>query len=132
MHYWADLQPMPVFHCCGNVYIHIQYYRPGLQCKCVSIDVDMILHGQLSVKFTLTLFYNSQSCSTKTCIKCKMLSSACTRCVDCFDRLAMLDATQLKRMIAVLHFTRFTQTHRTRLSIALAVKTSTYGKLTMH
>ena len=44
----------------------------------------------------------------------------------------MLDATRLKRMIVVLHFTRSTQTRRTRLSIALVVKTSTYGKPALH
>jgi len=35
-------------------------------------------------------------------------------------------------MIVVLLFTQFTQTHKTRLNIALAVKTSTYGNLTSH
>jgi len=44
----------------------------------------------------------------------------------------MLDVTRLKRMIVVLLFTQSTRTHRTRLNIALAVKTSTYGNLTSH
>jgi len=46
--------------------------------------------------------------------------------IDC------LGVTQQKRMIVAFRSTQSTQTHSTRLNTALAVKTSTFGKLIRH
>jgi len=42
VHYWVDLKSVHGFRCSDNIHVRIQYYRPMMQYKCVSIVVNTI------------------------------------------------------------------------------------------
>ena len=73
---WADLQSVPGFRCYDNIYVRIQCYRPTVQCKRVSIDVNAIC-TTVSQVYTVVTF-NKNVHRTRNAI-----ASVCTHSANC-------------------------------------------------